>query len=262
MNKTLTIVGTFVLGAAVGTVAGYFASRKRAQLYYAEMAANDIQAVKEHYRLLRKEDFESPKVEEEPKNDPSKIKVVDKEDLDDLQMILMENGYTASAEEVAGMFKRPVSELSEFFAKMGSVEDDAEPIDLPVTSVFSVDEGDYIDQEDLMSADPEYKKYVENRTFENPYPIHINEFMDDSPEREQVSLTYFEGDDTLTDEQDQVVPNPEALLGYEFRGQFGKFSGHADVLYIRNEPKSVDFEIHHNEAGYFDVTTGVESGDD
>lgn len=77
----------------------------------------------------------------------------------------------------------------------------------------------------------------EGKTF---YVIHHDEYVNDEMGFHQATLTYYAGDDILVDEADAPM--------YNFREQmdtfeFGKGSGDPNVVYVRNERESAEFEI-------------------
>lgn len=67
--------------------------------------------------------------------------------------------------------------------------------------------------------------------------------MDDRPEYDKVSVTFFEGDDSLVDENSKIIPDLEACLGTDALTKFGLFSKDKDIVYVRNERREVDFEV-------------------
>ena len=82
-----------------------------------------------------------------------------------------------------------------------------------------------------------------NRGPVNPYVIHHDEFMINDDGNEQISLTYFAGDDVLVDERDQVMREVESTVGLENLQKFGHGSNDPLVVYIRNPRLEVDYEI-------------------
>jgi hypothetical protein len=71
----------------------------------------------------------------------------------------------------------------------------------------------------------------------NPYLIDSNDFGE-YDEYEQIYLTYF-ADGVLTDEQYEIIENPEELVG-DFKSLFGT---HDNVICIRCDERCADYEI-------------------
>ena len=74
--------------------------------------------------------------------------------------------------------------------------------------------------------------------------------MENDKEFNQVTLTYFEGDEVLSDERDQTVDDVDGLAGEDNLQRFGHGSGDPNVLYIRNEHISLDMEILRSKGKY------------
>lgn len=73
------------------------------------------------------------------------------------------------------------------------------------------------------------------------YVIHRDEFMGNEMGYHQATITYYAGDDILVDEADVPMYNFREQLGDTF--EFGKGSGDSNVVYIRNERESAEFEV-------------------
>lgn len=88
-----------------------------------------------------------------------------------------------------------------------------------------------------------YDKEVASRNPAQPYVLHREEFQTGDAGHDQSTLTYFAGDDVLCDERDTPVDNRDAMVGDENLEKFGHGSEDPNVVYIRNEPLGIDFEI-------------------
>lgn len=58
---------------------------------------------------------------------------------------------------------------------------------------------------------------------------------------DQIELTYYEGDDTLEDEEYNVITNRNELIGAESLFTFGEYE--EDAVFVRNERLKADFQI-------------------
>ena len=76
-----------------------------------------------------------------------------------------------------------------------------------------------------------------------PYIIERSEYLNGKQWYEKLDYIYYEGDDTLADDKDEPIDNPEEIVGSRFRELFGRDADDPDVLYIRNEQRGADFEI-------------------
>lgn len=232
----LKFVGMFVGGVAVGYAAGYFTTKRSADKFYAELAAHEIQEVKEHYRLLRKEnvDLEGATIEIDIEEKPDSVST------EELLDILNREGYMVDENDISRIMNEEIQS-----------EDIKE---LEVTNVFRETQSSF-------DTDDEYEEMVANRDPDFPYVIHVTEYMANEPEYEKYTLTYFEGDDTLVDERSQIVPDIERMVGIESLTMFGKYSGDNNIVYVRNERNNVDMEIIRDHGEYVQKVLGVNDRD-
>src|SRR5690606_10502373 len=94
-----------------------------------------------------------------------------------------------------------------------------------------------------------------------PYVIDTATFMEDD-EYEKATLTYWEGDRTVSDEREEVVPEYDMLIGIENLDKFGESDpGDPDVVYIRNERMSTDFEVLRHSSKYAEQVAGYMEDD-
>jgi hypothetical protein len=129
--------------------------------------------------------------------------------------------------------------------------DEAKPAAVVVQNVFN----EAKDTEVPTMEDWDYEIELSNRTSERPYIVHRDEFFENEPEHDQVSVTYFAGDDVLVDERDQPMPN--ATVGDANLDQFGHGAGDPNMLYVRNENLAIDFSISLSKGKYAEVVYGV-----
>ena len=82
-----------------------------------------------------------------------------------------------------------------------------------------------------------------------PYVISPGEVGDcDYP---VISLTYYEGDEILTDEYDKIISNVDELVGEDFADHFGEYED--DSVFVRNEEQEVDYEILKDYRSYAEI---------
>lgn len=124
------------------------------------------------------------------------------------------------------------SEVEEVKQRLGAFDDDdSEDEEVVTMNVFSNQEPS---DEDILDKS--------GRKSGRPYIISHDEFFDGELDYMQNSLTYFEGDDVLTDERDQPIHHMNKIVG-ETNIQFGKASQDPNIVYIRNDELEVDFEV-------------------
>lgn len=120
-----------------------------------------------------------------------------------------------------------------------------------------VDHNIFASAEDGWDMDEE----VRHRTTERPYVVHRDEFFEEgNDDYNQRQLTYYNGDDTLVDEDNHPIENHIQVVG---EMKFGHGSGDPNVVYIRNERLQAEYEIF-LEAGQYRIDIlgqGPDSGE-
>lgn len=97
---------------------------------------------------------------------------------------------------------------------------------------------------------------VENDEIPKIFVIDSDTFEAGDTDQDTVSLTYFEEDDVLIDEQEEIIDVPEALLedGLE---NFGKGSGDPNIVFVRNFNVGIDYEVVRDPRSYAEVVGGL-----
>jgi hypothetical protein len=104
------------------------------------------------------------------------------------------------------------------------------------------------------------EKEKANRTPRIPYVIHVDERHKSG--YTETTMTYFVGDDVLCDERDNVVPEPDDIVGVQNLDRFGHGSGDPNVVYIRNDTLGVDVEVVRSERTYAEDVHGMKHSDE
>ena len=93
--------------------------------------------------------------------------------------------------------------------------------------------------------------------YEEPFVISREEFDEGYPHFDKITITYYENDDVLADEQDEVIPDIEAVVGYDSLGRFGDMSDDDCVVYVRNGRLGADYEIVLTQEAYTESVLGI-----
>lgn len=92
---------------------------------------------------------------------------------------------------------------------------------------------------------------------DHPYIIDVEKLADPDNSHCKTLWTYYTEDDTMANEQEEIVPNPQDILGDNFRSQFGVGSGDPDMVFIRNNKLGYDYEVTRVQKKYSVVVAGV-----
>jgi len=104
----------------------------------------------------------------------------------------------------------------------------------------------------------DYNREYSQRDLLIPYVIHIEEFQSEDSMDHQITFTYFEGDDILVDEKQEVVTNRDEVVGEDNLMKFGHGSNDPHLVYIRNGKLGIDFEIILDKGHYAKEILGLE----
>lgn len=101
------------------------------------------------------------------------------------------------------------------------------------------------------------------RTEDFPYEISVDEYFTENPHFEKLTVTYWEGDDTLADDRESPVPDGavDEVIGAANLEKFGLRSGDANIVYVRNEKTSVDYEVIRDKRKYAVIVAGANPDD-
>lgn len=99
-----------------------------------------------------------------------------------------------------------------------------------------------------------YSSVTESREDEEmnedkPYVIPPESFMEND-EYEHTSLTYY-ADGVLTDENDEVIDDVDAVVGEDALNHFGEYED--DSVYVRDDVLKIEYEILLDQRNYSDV---------
>ena len=225
-----------VIGAIASAGAAYWILSKRFDAKYQRIANEEIAGMRDHYdRKLRAID-----------NDKEK-KTLDE--------VVSEQRYAVDANDGEGRVP---------YHRMGSdneetPEDEPEAEEQPEAAVSSQNVFENAETE-VATPGWDYNKEVASRTNEAPFVIHRDEYMENRWEYGTTDLTYFEGDDTLSDQSDRVIAEQD-IVGIENLGKFGHGSNNKDIVYICNPMLSMLFEVTHSDGSYAQEVHGFEPED-
>lgn len=132
--------------------------------------------------------------------------------------------------------------------------------------VRSLSEGDDVDPELIQvnvfeQEDFEWNWEVEidGREEDKPYILHRDEFHRNEEDFTQRTLTYYEADDILADEDNEPVFNKNQVTGSLI---FGHGSGDPNVVYIRNSKFKAEYEVLRHPGRYELEVMGLEIEED
>lgn len=242
------VVLSATAGAALG-VAGYFAMIKRLEAKlrkeYDEELESQIAEVRRFYATReRKDEFATPAEAVEALMPPEAKVALKSYNTVPSAPVVVPGVPIVETEAVTEEVKVDVAALRE---KMQS----GTPVEVTETTTNIFVEGNPVTEFD-------YATELPRRGPDAAYVVTHDEFMENENGFEQHQLTYYSGDDILTDEKDVPIPDIEELIGSENLTRFGYGSRDANVVYVCNEKIEGLYEIMLSQGSYAQEVAGFQ----
>jgi hypothetical protein len=229
------VFGSLVVGAGIGGALCYIFAKRQLETKYSKIAAEEVAQMREHYAAKI--------VSLEAQNGKG-----------DLDTLVKDKGYVSSApSDRPPMSVEPPANVVEAAAESAE-EGEVEPDEvLETRNVF--DDAELVDE-----WDPHKERAGRSPT--TPYVIHRDE-RDDDAAYDEVTYTYYEGDDVLCNERDEIISQEDRdrLIGEANLEKFGHGSGDPYVVYIRNDKLEIDCEIVKSTKSYAEEVRGITDQD-
>lgn len=114
------------------------------------------------------------------------------------------------------------------------------------------------DKPDLETLAAKYtdEEHPEDDIPEEPYLITMEEFDEESGDR--IILKFYEGDGTLTDENDIPIEDPDKYVG----DTLSMLENNNDVIFVKNPASGTRYEISQIDGSYEEIILGVQPTDE
>jgi hypothetical protein len=223
-----------VVGLAAGATGGYFFAKRRLETKYNQIAADEIAEMREHYqsKLVALENTQTkPTVDE----------------------VVKERGYSVESQSPPMAVTPPETVVD-------AAKESTEDTPPPQQNVFQKPP---VTPEEvgmpLVQDEWDAHKERSQRSPLRPYIIHRDE-RSEQQAYDEVTLTFYEADDVLCNESDEVIADDERerMIGEANLEKFGHGSGDATIVYIRNDQLECDFEVIRSPNSYAEEVHGFE----
>lgn len=235
--KKLIIVGTFIAGA----VAGFFAGWKATEKYYANLAQEEIDSVKDAFGR-RLDEIEEQYATAESSRDETELPNYP-EDPDDPRTVPLRTAPNPLSR--SSLDKNPYEQAKKNYSLVGqpysidhddnrSDDDPEEEDDAPVT-------------DDAGTTEKQSKK-------RNPEPYLISDeaYSNECDEHNKEDLYYYVVDDVLCDDQEQPITNIGGTVGFDAVAQLAVQPN----VWVRNEAQGTDYQIIRVNKSYKEAVMG------
>lgn len=267
MNTLFSAIG----GAIAGGTIAILVTRK----HYIEYADVEIEKVRHHYALIRKDQNVVQILGDMPGEDVNNVPF---EETDGAaapyaraEKIIQELGFRQpeddglqTDDDTSGEGE-PVRESQSIFAKAVSEDEVGEEIASPAgvppkkKKIVTGNENPPLEGDDAMLAALGYE-----RISGEPYIISQESMFNDETDWEKPTLSYYKGDDVLIDERGQKLDDTHRMryVGDRHLQMFGVLSEDENIVYVRSPQISTDFEIILEPGNYKDSMYADPSFDD
>ena len=267
MNTLFSAIG----GAIAGGTIAILVTRK----HYIEYADVEIEKVRHHYALIRKDQNVVQILGDMPGEDVNDVPF---EETDGAaapyaraEKIIQELGFRQpeddglqTDDDTSGEGE-PVRESQSIFAKAVSEDEVGEEIASPAgvppkkKKIVTGNENPPLEGDDAVLAALGYE-----RISGEPYVISQDSMFNDETDWEKPTLSYYKGDDVLIDERGQKLDDTHRMryVGNRHLQMFGVLSEDENIVYVRSPQISSDFEIILEPGNYKDSMYADPSFDD
>lgn len=238
MSKSIFIkVAIFTAGVATGFLVG----KKYYEEYYAQLAQEEIDSVKEAFneRALKSLDERLERRASRNANGMTDEEYGEKKEQESEAFRLNNNPLIRSSldDNPYEQAKRNYNISGTGKTRLKSVSDE-EAGDEPLTDA---------------AGKTEYEMNPANPNKDLPYVITVDEFTDEFDQHDKVSLYYYKVDDVLCDEQEEVINEVEDTVGYNALSALDMQT----TVWVRNERLRIDYEIIALNKSYAEQVHGV-----
>jgi hypothetical protein len=217
-NVVISSVVSGTVGVIAGGVITYLTVNKRLRERYEQHANAEIEDVKRRYALLRKDDGELTILANAEHPSPEVIKAVEHG-----RHIMEQMGYLPATDE------KPI-------------EEDKEELDESQQTLSIFDQG--VDPRTLETDEEDEDEDDYKPIDGQPFLIAEAEYFENEPAYQLDTLTYYELDDTLTDEKNSQIDRIEETIGGRHLHMFKTRGGKEKTsLYIRNDEHETLYEV-------------------
>lgn len=259
MNKWVEIGLYSTAAALLSGLASHYFTKKYILKAQDEIIQDEVAQIKAHYHKVIED---------------SKVQMRNEAEKDVMETVLTHLGY-ASVEEAEQEIKELENDELALQEQENFVDpedlSDAAPSDPRIANIWDTPQ---LSREEYLNGvgdDPEDEEELAEDEFiprgaivtepDYPFTITRDDYFDDEPDYDKLTLTYYVADDILADTRDEIVDDVEGTIGPDALESFGHISGDPNICYVRNRERDADFEIVRDERSYSVVIHGMDPED-
>jgi hypothetical protein len=248
--------GGLAVGVAIGFYFGYRFNREKIRAEEFQRSEKEISDMRAVYQA-REARHAAARAREE-KESATSAPVQEKPPVDDL---VKERGYTQySAASEAVTEERPLPPPVP--GVVPPRRPGAKPIEPGTIPINQIREEHFAKRTEGGQKDKNdgwvFAQELTQRSTNRPYIIHQDEFALNESDYQQVTYTYYAGDDVLTDEDDTILNNRENLIGVNTL-RWGHGADDWNLVHIRNPQLELEFEICRTPRSFEEMVLGLQN---
>lgn len=225
MNKYIIGIGSFIIGAVVGAIG----TRTFLKTKYEALVEEEIASVKEVFSMkvaANVREVNAVLNEAKTTAEPKTTKISEK-------VVPIANPY-----EVAKQ-KYNLIRTAEVENTDSDSDDEEEPDDEEIRDAAGFTESEL--------------QAMERPTRADPYIISEQQYVNECPQYDKDTLYYYLIDSSLCDENEDLVDDIAKNVG----DALSHFNNHCTTVWVRNESRSIDYEIISLPQSYSEVVCGI-----
>lgn len=248
-NPELVLSGAILGAALLSSAATYLVVSKRLEKKWQAFAEEQIESIKNEYKILKKEgpEFDLEALAEKYNTESDTI-----DNGDGVLIPVAEGPPTRTNYNQIQANPKAVSELVEKVV--------SRPMPRVAAAVNETITSNVFDPHPA-SGNFDWSKERAYRD-DNPEALHVitrEEFDANESDFEQYHYTYYDGDGVLADSDDQIVHDSDDVVGDHNMGRFGDGSDDPEIVFVRNVKLQMDIEITRSDLSYSKAVLNVES---
>jgi hypothetical protein len=234
MNKKLKSILIFTAGVGVGALVAYIILNRRANTEYLGT-----------YEETFEDDLPQIQDDTDEDNTPGECIIRGiKEGVEETAAVRSEDN------KVRALPKDRYKKLVRRYDTLYNKNDDVDPAELERPEEDDAEE----EQREFQKISQDY--YNHNRDNVKPYVITTEEFAEDMNHFDKLTIYYYEDDQTLADENEEMIEDVASVVGDEALNEFGRGSDDPEIVYVRNEKMEIDYEVIRLSKSYKDTVGG------
>lgn len=222
MNRSLKTAGAAVLGVGIGFAIGYKLTEKRLIKEYEDRMQQEEELIKEFYSVTQNK-----------------------------------KPYATPEEAAAALITEPTEEVEDPRIRVQKVQYNK----IVKEQAYDGDPLGEFEEGCEIEAQVVVKNVFDDQLPGVPTIITQDDFMSNETGYEQATLTFYAKGGVLTDQRDEVIDNPDDVLGTMFSTAFGEGSSDENIVHVRNNSLQMEFEVVKSERSFEEDVLGQEDAE-